>query len=499
MQKPRQDLVPNTFEFETVPLVKPTGFREYDARWILEKEINLLGIQALGLALATYVHENDIQPRIVVGHDFRSYSLTVKQALILGLLEGGMEVLDVGLALSPMAYFGQFALEAPCVAMVTASHNENGWTGVKMGTNPPVTFGPEEIGRLKEIVLSGTGVARPGGRLERVEDFREQYLQEVVGAIKLSRPLKVVCATGNGTAGAFAPEALRRMGCEVIEMDVDLDWTFPKYNPNPEDHAMLVQMAARVKETGADLALGFDGDGDRCGVVDETGEEIFADKIGLLLARDLSAIHPNATFVVDVKSTGLYKTDEVLKANGAEVVYWKTGHSYIKRKTAELGALAGFEKSGHFFMAGDLGHGYDDGLVAAGAVLAMLDRNPGKKLSELKSALPDAWTSLTMSPHCDDELKYGVLERIVKEYSDLAAAGGEILGRKIVEAITVNGVRVHLDDGSWVLVRASSNKPELVVVVESMRSEDDMRDLFRKEIKPRLAAYPENGAFNQEI
>ncbi len=247
------------------------------------------------------------------------------------------------------------------------------------------------------------------------------------------------------------------------------------------------------------LEGGFDGDGDRCGVVDDTGEEIFADKIGLMLARDLSKVYPDSTFVVDVKSTGLYKTDEILKANGAEVVYWKTGHSYIKRKTAELGALAGFEKTGHFFMAGDLGHGYDDGLVAAGAVLAMLDRNPGKKLSELKAALPDAWTSLTMSPHCDDELKYGVLERIVKEYSDLAAAGGKILGRKILEAITVNGVRVHLEDGSWVLVRASSNKPELVVVVESMRSEDDMRDLFRREIKPRLAAYPEIGAFNQEI
>ncbi len=139
------------------------------------------------------------------------------------------------------------------------------------------------------------------------------------------------------------------MGCEVIEMDTELDYTFPKYNPNPEDHAMLVQMAAKVRETGADLALGFDGDGDRCGVVDDTGEEIFADKIGLMLGRDLSALHPNATFVVDVKSTGLYKTDAVLKANGAETVYWKTGHSYIKRKTAELGALAGFEKSGHFF------------------------------------------------------------------------------------------------------------------------------------------------------
>jgi len=499
MLKPRQDLVANSADYENIPLVKPTGFREYDARWILEKEINLLGIQALGLGLATYVHEIGVQPRIVVGHDFRAYSLSVKQALILGLLEGGMEVLDIGLALSPMAYFGQFALNAPCVAMVTASHNENGWTGVKMGANPPVTFGPDEIGRLKTLVLEGLGVARPGGRLERVEGFRDRYLQEVVGTTKLSRPIKVVCACGNGTAGAFAPDALRLLGAEVIEMDTDLDYTFPKYNPNPEDHAMLVQMAERVKETGADLALGFDGDGDRCGVVDDTGEEIFADKIGLLLARDLSALHPNATFVVDVKSTGLYKTDEVLKANGATTVYWKTGHSYIKRKTAELGALAGFEKSGHFFLADPIGRGYDDGLVAAAAVLHMMDRNPGKTLSELKTALPDAWTSLTMSPHCDDELKYDVLAKVVKEYEDLFAAGGSILGRKIVEVITVNGARVHLEDGSWVLVRASSNKPEMVVVVESMRSEDDMRDLFRKDVKPRLAAHPEVGAYNQEI
>lgn len=498
MLKPRQDLVPNTFDFETTPLVKPTGFREYDARWILEKEINLLGIQALGLGLATYVHEIGVRPRIVVGHDFRSYSLGVKQALIIGLLEGGMEVIDIGLALSPMAYFAQFALDCPCVAMVTASHNENGWTGVKMGAQAPLTFGPDEMGRLKTIVLEGQGVARAGGRLERVEGFRDRYIEEVTSKVTLSRPLKVVCACGNGTAGAFAPEALRRMGAEVIEMDTDLDYTFPKYNPNPEDHAMLMQMAEKVRETGADLALGFDGDGDRCGVVDNTGEEIFADKIGLMLARDLSALHANATFVVDVKSTGLYKTDAVLKANGATTVYWKTGHSYIKRKTAELGALAGFEKSGHFFLAGPLGHGYDDGLVAASAVLAMLDRNPGKTLSELKGALPDAWTSLTMSPHCSDETKYQVLEKLVAEYVKLGEEGGSICGRKIVEVITVNGARVHLEDGSWVLVRASSNKPELVVVVESMRSADDMRDLFRQEMKPRLAAHGVTD-YNQEI
>ncbi len=496
---PRADIRPNTLAYETTPLVKATGFREYDARWILEKEINLLGIQALGLGLGTYIHEIGVQPRIVVGHDFRSYSISVKQALCLGLIAAGCEVLDIGLALSPMAYFAQFDLDAPCVAMVTASHNENGWTGVKMGSNKPLTFGPEEIGRLKEIVLTGTGVEHAGGKLTYVEGVMERYIADVSSKLRVSRPLRVVAACGNGTAGAFAPEALKRMGVEVIPMDAELDYTFPKYNPNPEDHEMLHAMAQAVKREGADLALGFDGDGDRCGVVDDTGEEIFADKIGLMLARDLSALHPNATFIADVKSTGLYKTDPILAANGATTVYWKTGHSYIKRKTAELGALAGFEKSGHFFFNAPYGRGYDDGLVAAAAVLGMLDRNPGKKLSDLKKALPVAFTSLTMSPHCADEVKYGVSDSITKEYEALGAAGGSILGRKIVEVITVNGVRVGLEDGSWVLVRASSNKPELVVVVESMQSADDMRALFHQEVKPRLGARPEVGAYNQEI
>ena len=496
---PRVDLVPNTLAYEAGALVKPTGFREYDARWLLEKEINLLGIQALGLGLGTYIHEIGVRPSVVVGHDYRSYSLSVKQALTLGLIAAGCEVLDIGLAVSPMAYFAQFDLDCPCVAMVTASHNENGWTGVKMGAQKPLTFGPEEMGRLKTLVLEGKGVERPGGKLTRVEGVMERYIADAASRASIKRPLRVIAACGNGTAGAFAPDALTRMGVQVIPMDCELDYTFPKYNPNPEDHEMLHAMSEAVKREGADLALGFDGDGDRCGVVDDEGEEIFADKIGLMLARDLSALHKDATFIVDVKSTGLYATDEILKANGATTVYWKTGHSYIKRKTAELGALAGFEKSGHFFFNPPYGFGYDDGLVAAAAVLSMLDRNPGKKLSDLKKALPVAFTSLTMSPHCDDEKKYKVVEQIVAEYQALADGGGKILGRKIINVNTVNGVRVALEDGSWVLVRASSNKPELVTVVESLTSEDDMRALFRQEVKPRLAAHAEVGSYNQEI
>jgi phosphomannomutase/phosphoglucomutase len=496
---PSADLVPNTLAYENQPLVKATGFREYDARWLFGPDINLLGVEALGMGLGTLIQQMG-QTKIVVGHDFRSYSLSIKQALSLGLIQAGCEVLDIGLALSPIAYFAQFDLDAPCVAMVTASHNENGWTGVKMGAQRPLTFGPDEMGRLKDIVLGGGWELRPGGSLTHVAGVAERYVADVAAGVSLKRPLKVVCACGNGTAGAFAAEALRKMGVAVVyEMDCELDWTFPRYNPNPEDQEMLHEMAAAVRQYGADCALGFDGDGDRCGVVDDEGEEIFADKIGLMLARDLSVLHKDATFVVDVKSTGLYATDEVLAANGAKTVYWKTGHSYIKRKTAELKALAGFEKSGHFFFNDPIGRGYDDGLVAAAAILAMLDRNPDKKLSDLKKALPIAYTSLTMSPHCPDEEKYGVVDKIVAEYEALRAEGGTILGRKISDLITVNGVRVALEDGSWVLVRASSNKPEIVVVVESTSSADDMRALFHKEVKPRLGKHPQVGGYNQEI
>jgi phosphomannomutase/phosphoglucomutase len=368
-----------------------------------------------------------------------------------------------------------------------------------MGANRPLTFGPEEMGKLKDIVLNGAFKPRAGGSYNFVEGIRERYIADIVSRVKLTRKIRVVAACGNGTAGAFAPEALKRMGADVIDLHTGLDWTFPNYNANPEDSEMLHDMAHAVKQHGADLALGFDGDGDRCGVVDDEGEEIFADKVGLMLARDLSREHKGATFVVDVKSTGLYAVDPVLKANGVKVDYWKTGHSYIKRRTTELSALAGFEKSGHFFFREPLGLGYDDGIVAAAAVLAMLDRNPSQKLSELKKALPLSYTSLTMSPHCDDEKKYQAVETVVAQYEAIAKAGGKILGRAIRDVNTVNGARVTLEDGSWVLVRASSNKPELVVVVESMKSDDDMKALFRDEVKPRLAAFPEVGAYNQEI
>ena len=497
--KPRQDLVPNTVEFERLPFVKATGFREYDARWRYPEEINLLGMEAVGLGLATLMREQGVPVRVVVGHDYRSYSAAIKAAFMTGLLAGGAEVHDIGLALSPMAYFAQFNLEVEGVAMVTASHNDNGWTGIKMGMQRPLTFAPEEMTALKEMVLNARFSQPPeGGRYFYIPDMAERYIADLISRPKLKRRLKVVVSCGNGTAAAFAPRVLTELGCEVIPLNCALDYTFPAHNPNPEDIAMLDATRDAVLEHGADLGLAFDGDGDRCGVVDNDGNAIFADKVGVMLARDLSGQHKDAIFVADVKSTGLFLTDPVLKANGAKTLYWKTGHSYIKRYSHETGALVGFEKSGHYFFNPPIGRGYDDGLVSGIAVLDMLDRNPGKTLAELERALQKTWQSPTMSPHCDDELKYGVVDRVVAHFEKLAANGGELAGQKIRELITVNGIRIVLDDGTWGLVRASSNKPELVVVVESPTSEANMRAIF-VEIDAELAKHPEVGAYNQKI
>ncbi|HEY8565128.1 MAG TPA: phosphomannomutase/phosphoglucomutase [Beijerinckiaceae bacterium] len=496
--KPQASLQPNTYAYESSPLVKPTGFREYDARWLFEKEINLMGVQALGMGLGTLIQEVGVQPKIVTGHDFRGYSSSIKYALISGLMAAGMEVKDVGLALSPMAYFGQFALDCPCVAMVTASHNDNGWTGVKMGANRPLTFGPEEMGRLRDIVLNAAFILKPGGSYEFVEGFREVYLADLANRPKIKRKLKVVAACGNGTAGAFAPQVLEAIGCEVIPLDAELDHSFPRYNPNPEDMKMLHAIADKVRETGADVGLGFDGDGDRCGVVDDEGEEIFADKIGVMLARDLSKLHPGATFVVDVKSTGLFATDPELLASGVKTDYWKTGHSYIKRRVTELSALAGFEKSGHFFFNAPVGRGYDDGILTAIAVCEMLDRNPDKSMADLYRALPKTWGSPTMAPKCADEVKYGIVDKVVARFQAMQEKGEPVGGVPIRDLVTVNGVRVTTEDGTWGLVRASSNKPELVVVVESPVSEARMREMFAA-VDGILRENPEVGAYNQTI
>ena len=457
--------------------IDPLGFREYDARWLYPDKINLEGIKILGLGLGTQItNRTKKNPKIVVGHDYRSYSEEIKDSLIKGLIGAGCEVEDIGLSLSPMVYFAQFELNTDSVAMVTASHNENGWTGVKMGIEKGLTHGPEEMSELKNIVLNNKFI-KEKGKYKKIDNFKKIYTKNLVKKNRIKKKIKVVVACGNGTAGIFAPEILREIGCEVIELDCNLDFTFPKYNPNPEDLRMLHDISKVVKENNADIGFGFDGDGDRLGVIDNKGNEIYSDKVGLLLARNLAPNYKGQKFIVDVKSTGLYKKDKILNQNNCETLYWKTGHSHIKRKVNTTKALAGFEKSGHFFFNKPIGLGYDDAINSAIQVCHLLDKQ-NKKMFELINDLPKTYQTPTMAPFCKDNEKYNVVDTLVKKIKKLKIENIKIDNQKINDILTVNGIRFSLEDESWGLIRASSNKPSLVIVTESPTSDTRKKKIF---------------------
>jgi phosphomannomutase / phosphoglucomutase len=447
--------------------VHRTGFREYDARWRLDRDVNLRGLTRVGHSFGALLHELDPAHReIVLGHDYRSYSLAAAQAVALGLVASGLLVRDIGLCVTPMAYFAQHLLGIRALAQITASHNENGWTGVKMGQDLSCTLEPDQMSRLKELALFADLPVTPGGGIARVEGVRAAYLRDLVSGGALRKRRRVLVATGNGTAGAFAPEALAELGCDVVPLHTDLDWTFPNGNPNPESEAFLSAMRDAVRRAGARspcLGLGFDGDGDRIGVVDESGRSLYSDKVGLLLARWMAPRVADPRFVVDVKCTSLLDDKSVLPA---EVHWEKTGHSYIKSAVARLGATAGFERSGHFFFRSPFGRGYDDGLVSAILLLRMLD-DLDRPLFDLVDELPLTWQSPNYQPFADDARKYAAVAEITATLRAMATGGDPLARVAIRDVVTINGARAVCQDGSWLLVRASSNRPSLVVMAES--------------------------------
>ncbi len=478
--------------------IDPYGFREYDARWLYKKDINSEGIINLGKGFGTQIikHTKKNNPRIVVGHDYRSYSEEIKIALIKGLVSTGCFVEDIGLSLSPMVYFAQFDLKSDAVAMVTASHNENGWTGVKMGIKKGLTHAPEEMKELKEITLNQNFIINEGNE-KKIKNYQDIYKENLIKKNKIKKKIRAVVACGNGTAGIFAPDILKKIGCDVIELDCNLDWTFPKYNPNPEDLKMLHEISRAVKENNADIGFGFDGDGDRVGVIDDKGNEIFSDKIGLLIARNLSKSYNNSKFIVDVKSTGLFLNDKILNKNSCKTIYWKTGHSHIKRKVHKEKALAGFEKSGHFFFNKPLGYGYDDGINSAIQICHLLDQQ-NKKISSIIEELPKTFQSPTMAPYCKDEEKYKLVDDLIKKIEKLKKDKFKIDNQEIKEILTVNGIRFSFEDGSWGLIRASSNKPSLVIVIESPTSNNRKQQIF-KFIDNLLQKTNKIGDYDQKI
>ncbi|MBN1836151.1 MAG: phosphomannomutase/phosphoglucomutase [Spirochaetales bacterium] len=456
-------------------------FREYDLRGrVSGEELNVPSVQHIARAFGTFLAGRGID-RVAVGYDNRKTSLDFKNAAVLGLMAAGCSVVDIGLSLSPVLYFAQHHLQVPGGLMVTASHNPDDWSGMKLSAGPSTTLGPEEMRELyaiaAELSQGGAGPVGEGSPATYQQaDVRDAYLERITRGVRLKRPLRVVIECGNGGAGVFAYEALQRIGCLTFQLYCDPDTSYPHYFPNPSN----LKARARLREMvthpyiRADLGLGFDGDGDRIGVQDELGRDVWSDTVLIFLARSLLARKPGAKIVFDVKCTQAL-IDEIQAAGGVPIM-WKTGHSHIKAKLQEIGAALAGERSGHIFYSEGY-YGYDDALYAAVQLLDFLAAQD-RPFSELLTTIPQYVTSPEIAAHCDDEVKYRVVDELVAEFK-------AEYGQRVID---INGARVVFEDG-WGLVRASSNLPELVIIFEA-RSEGrlrEIRELFRK----KILAHPE--------
>jgi len=449
-------------------------FREYDLRGrVNEEELNVESVQRIAHAFGIYLKKRKIEST-VVGYDNRETSLNFKNAAVTGLLSAGCNVIDIGLTLSPVLYFAQHHYHCPGGVMVTASHNPDDWSGMKLSDGLSRTLGPAEMKELFQLVASGERV-RGSGKYES-RDVRSAYVERLTDGVKLDRPLKIVVECGNGGAGVFAYEILQRIGCLTFQLYCDPDTSYPNYFPNPSNLKARKRLREMVTHPyiQADIGLGFDGDGDRIGVQDGQGRDVWSDVMLIFLARQMLARKPGSQIVFDVKCS--QALIEEIESNGGKPVMWKTGHSHIKAKLHELNAELAGERSGHIFFNEGY-YGYDDALYAAVRLLEYL-ASQKHSFAELLETVPKYVTSPEIAAHCADEVKYRVVEELVGEFK-------KEYGDKVID---INGARVVFDDG-WGLVRASSNLPELVIIFEAKTEERvrEIRELFRN----KILAHPE--------
>lgn len=458
--------------------LKKTMFREYDLRGqVNAEELNETTVQLIGKGFGTYLRRRDIN-RVVVGYDSRSYSEGLKNALVAGLQTTGIKVFDIGLVLSPILYFAQYHLQCQGGVMITASHNPNGWSGFKLADGYSKTLLSDELQELYKIIEQDDYITGPEIFVEKV-NIKDAYLHDVTRKIKFAKPMKVIIDCGNGTAGAFAPDAFRLANAKVGELFCNLDTEFPYHFPNPAEKESRQALEVVVPKVKADIGVCFDGDGDRMGVVDENGDTIWSDRVLILLARHELSRKPGATVVFDVKCTqGL---EEDILAHGGKPLMWKTGHSYIKQKLHAIKADLGGEQSGHMFFMDN--RGYDDAIFATLRLAEFLSHQD-QTLSEVLKTTPQYFTTPSIKAHCADEVKYDIVDKLVEEFK-----------AEYDKVIDINGARVVMEDG-WGLVRASSNLPELVLIFEAKTEKrlNEIKDIFRK----KLGKFPEIGAWENE-
>lgn len=447
-------------------MIDESIFREADIRGhVSDTELNPDTVNLIAKAYGTFLHHCDI-PTAVVGYDSRLHSEAFMEAFVDGLVSTGREVISLGMALTPMVYWAQFYFESLGATMITGSHNPPDWGGFKLAKGYVYTLVTDEIREIKRMVLTRDFHTAPGS--VRHEDIRERFLADLAGRVDISRPFHVVCDAGNGTAGAFAPDLLERVGCRVDRMFCDLDPTFPNHFPDPATVEAREGLAARTVAIGADAGFCFDGDGDRLGVTDDQGNTLWLDRLGTLWADELLAKHPGAAIVADVKCSNVLR-DHVI-AKGGRFVFSRTGHPFIKRAMKEAGADLGVEFSGHSFFGKQTNYfGYDDALYAALKLLEAMSHKD-TPLSGCIQGLPQMVGTPEIRIECPDDKKYDVANDVARR---MKADGYDVE--------TLDGARVSLDYG-WGLLRASSNMPMVQVRCEADTEEHvaEAKQLFRR-------------------
>lgn len=439
-------------------------FREYDIRGIADTEFTDGFVTSLGRAFAALMLAEN-KTKISVGHDMRPSSERLKKALLAGLTSGGLDVVDLGLVPTPVLYFSVSHLKLDAGICITGSHNPVEYNGFKMHLAQRPFFGAE-IQKMREIIERGAYSSGQGSVTKA--SIIPEYQDCVQSIFKFKRRLKVVVDSGHGMGGVVAPELIRRLGHEVIELYSNLDPAFPDHHPDPSEPHNLEDVRKKVLETGADFGIAFDGDADRIGVVDEKGGILPGDKILLLCARAILKKKPGATIIGDVKCSQTVYED--IQKRGGNPVMWKTGHSLIKAKMKETHAELAGEMSGHIFFV-DRWFGFDDAIYGACRVLEIADED-ARPLSQHLADLPELFSTPEIRVDCPDQVKFALVKKAVEHF------------KKTHRVIDTDGARI-LFDGGWGLVRASNTQPVLVMRFEAQSEEKllAIRSLVEKTIQ----------------
>ncbi|HEX3035359.1 MAG TPA: phosphomannomutase/phosphoglucomutase [Thermodesulfobacteriota bacterium] len=444
--------------------ISPHIFREYDIRGIVGKDIDEDVVERIGKAYGTYVRKAG-KKRVSLGRDCRHSSPAFAEAMTRGINSTGVDVVDIGMVSTPMVYFCLFNMDVEGGVMVTASHNPAEYNGLKLCVGKESLFG-DQIQQIRKIAEGGDFASGTGSVETR--NIMDDYLRFLKENLDIKPGVRVAIDCGNGMVGIVAPKILDEFGCEVTELYVTPDGTFPNHHPDPTVEENIKELIDTVKREKLQLGIGFDGDGDRIGVVDENGNIIWGDMLLLIFARDILKQIPGATVIGDVKSsTRLFREIEKL---GGKAIMWKTGHSLIKNKLKVEGAALGGEMSGHMFF-GNRFFGYDDALYAALRLLEIISKT-GKKVSELLANVPPAFSTPEIRVECPDEIKFQVVEKVKEELSNE------------YRVIDVDGARIEFPDG-WGLIRASNTQPALVLRFEALTKErlQEIRSLIERELE----------------